>query len=910
MKQLITILLLSVSITVSAQTTYYISPDGSDFTGTGSEANPLKSLYKASQVALTGDAIFIMAGIYTETQEAAIAVGVNIDGDGQGVSIINSTLNSAGHYAINLTSATQGTLGDQYIRNITLTGSSLTALQGIGVIRRSNVHIYNVTLKDFSKYGVMFDGKTTYATRPTTYSSGNRLYNDSIINCSDRGSGGAGMIGMSGQDGMQIYNCYLNQTQRPPGHNGNIVFAVGGFNKNFKFYNNESIKPDTDGTISDVSTGWNMHLETWDNDGGNEAYNNTFIGGVALDIGYHAAVKGDADYSWKFHDNVVKLRSMQASGEGTRTSAGVVLETAGSDLYIYNNHFINLPEPVSLGGNPENTYFSNAFIHNNIFENTGFSNTSWSAAIIVNPDSDDTIRNVYIDNNTFYNSDRSKAGHLLRFNSQNNAVLKNVVVRNNILTNSNTSFLVVVPYIGIIDSVNFDNNIIYNNGYNNKPIYQGSIPTNITYTNTLNQNPLLNTVDFSLIGGSPAIDAAIDLGYGSNIGAIQDTLIVPVITWTNPSAITYGTSLSSTQLNASTSVAGTFSYNYSSGTLLNAGSYTLITVFTPTDGTTYSTATKSVTLTVNKATATLSYSGLTKTYNGLPQSPTVSISPSGLTGISTTYDGVGSPPTNAGSYTVVSGLNNPNYSAMPITNTFTINKATATITVVSSLNQIADGNPKTVSATTNPSGLALTITYDGSPTAPSEAGTYAVHIEVVDGNYEGSKDVTLEITAPSAAITITNLLQTYDGNPKSVTITTIPSSLPYDITYNGLSVSSVTNAGNYTAIATLNDGVHTGADTAILVIQKANPVLSWATPQPVQVGTKLSSIQLNATSNVEGTFVYSLPEGTVLTEGTKYITAAFTPSNSNYNTATISILLNVYGNPITNFIIGDYYENK
>ena len=41
----------------------------------------------------------------------------------------------------------------------------------------------------------------------------------------------------------------------------------------------------------------------------------------------------------------------------------------------------------------------------------------------------------------------------------------------------------------------------------------------------------------------------------------------PTITWNTPAAITYGTALSATQLNASASVAGTFSYTPSQGTV-------------------------------------------------------------------------------------------------------------------------------------------------------------------------------------------------------------------------------------------------------------------------------------------------------------------------------------------------------
>ena len=64
----------------------------------------------------------------------------------------------------------------------------------------------------------------------------------------------------------------------------------------------------------------------------------------------------------------------------------------------------------------------------------------------------------------------------------------------------------------------------------------------------------------------------------------------PAITWATPSAITYGTALSGTQLDASSTVAGTFSYSPAGG-VLTAGSHLLSVTFTPTDGTDYTSAT-------------------------------------------------------------------------------------------------------------------------------------------------------------------------------------------------------------------------------------------------------------------------------------------------------------------------------
>ena len=81
----------------------------------------------------------------------------------------------------------------------------------------------------------------------------------------------------------------------------------------------------------------------------------------------------------------------------------------------------------------------------------------------------------------------------------------------------------------------------------------------------------------------------------------------PTITWPTPAGITYGTALSATQLNATTSVAGTFVYAPVSGAVLSAGAQTLSVTFTPTDAANYTTATDAVSLTVTKATPAITW---------------------------------------------------------------------------------------------------------------------------------------------------------------------------------------------------------------------------------------------------------------------------------------------------------------
>jgi hypothetical protein len=77
-------------------------------------------------------------------------------------------------------------------------------------------------------------------------------------------------------------------------------------------------------------------------------------------------------------------------------------------------------------------------------------------------------------------------------------------------------------------------------------------------------------------------------------------------------------------------------------------------------------------------------------------------------------------------------------------------------------------------------------------------------------------------------------------------------------------------------------------------VAKATPVITWATPAPISYGTPLSSLQLNATANVPGTFSYTPPAGTILSGGTQTLSVIFTPTDSvDYAPATASVTLTV-----------------
>jgi hypothetical protein len=248
--------------------------------------------------------------------------------------------------------------------------------------------------------------------------------------------------------------------------------------------------------------------------------------------------------------------------------------------------------------------------------------------------------------------------------------------------------------------------------------------------------------------------------------AITVTQATPVITWTSPSDIVYGTPLGEAQLNATASTAGSFAYTPISGTVLNAGAGQPLQVdFTPTDAGNYLTATKTVAITVTQAIPTVVVTGGTFTYDGLPH--TASGFAYGVGGesdvlsppLTFTYNGLGTPPVAAGVYSVVGSFaGNTNYFSMTNTATLTITKAAQTI-AFSALPDKVIGDPPFVVTATASSGLAVTFGVSGDCTIAGDtitlikAGSCTVTAQQAgDDNYLPALDVTHVFTIQAAKI--------------------------------------------------------------------------------------------------------------------------------------------------------------
>lgn len=97
----------------------------------------------------------------------------------------------------------------------------------------------------------------------------------------------------------------------------------------------------------------------------------------------------------------------------------------------------------------------------------------------------------------------------------------------------------------------------------------------------------------------------------------------PQLTWASPDPITYGTPLSATQLDAVSSVPGTFRYSKGTGMVLFAGVHALTATFIPTDQKRFWTGLQvQVDLTVNQATPALTWQTPDPIQQGTPLSST------------------------------------------------------------------------------------------------------------------------------------------------------------------------------------------------------------------------------------------------------------------------------------------------
>ena len=452
----------------------------------------------------------------------------------------------------------------------------------------------------------------------------------------------------------------------------------------------------------------------------------------------------------------------------------------------------------------------------------------------------------------------------------------------------------------ITDSANTSPQVVSLSGTGIAPTTQtitftDSLPTSATYSSGLTYTISAtggasgNAVTFSVLSGPGTVSgtngstltingagtvvvAANQAGNATYSAATQVTQsivvnqAIPAITWPTPAAISYGTALGATQLDASSTVAGTFAYSPAAGAVLGAGSQTLSVTFTPTDTTNYATATAHVTLAVNKASLLVTANSPVIAYGAAVPSYTATIT--GFLGTDTAATAVtGSAllttvpaaPNAVGGYTITAAqgtLTAANYTYGFANGTLTIAKATSSLTgpalsaqpVQVVFNQ-AGSVPVTVAGQYSGTGLATptgtigyTIGTGNAQTAAISSGTATVSIPstqasglyTVTVTYAGDTDYSVA-TALSFQVQVGPQAQTIAFNSLTpVTYGVAPIALSATAT-SGLPVTFTVKSGP----ATLNGNVltATGAGSVVVAADQAGNTLWQAATEVTQTLT-------------------------------------------------------------------------
>ena len=430
----------------------------------------------------------------------------------------------------------------------------------------------------------------------------------------------------------------------------------------------------------------------------------------------------------------------------------------------------------------------------------------------------------------------------------------------------------------------------------------------VTYTIPAGQAAGAYTIQAVYTDASGGFTTSTDTTHTLTIGKVA-----PTITWASPASIVYGTALTATQLDASSTVAGTYVYTPAAGTVLNAGAnQTLSVTFTPTDTTDYTTATATTTITVTQATPTITWAAPASIVYGTALSGTQLDASSPVAG-TFVYTPAAGTVLHAGANQTLSVTLTPtdttDYKTATATTTITVTQATPTITWATPAS-IVYGTP--LSATQLDASSTVAGTYVYTPVAGTvlHAGTgqtLSVTLTPTDTTDYTTATATTTITVTQATPTITW------AAPASIVYGTALSASQLD--------ASSTVAGTYVYTPAAGTVLHAGANqtlsvtltptdttdyatataTTTITVTQATPTITWASPASIVYGTALSATQLDASSTAAGNFTYTPAAGTVLPVGANQtLSVSFAPTDAtDYLPSTKTVMITVSATGLT-----------
>jgi TonB family protein len=390
----------------------------------------------------------------------------------------------------------------------------------------------------------------------------------------------------------------------------------------------------------------------------------------------------------------------------------------------------------------------------------------------------------------------------------------------------------------------------------------------------------------------------------TTILASADVRTTPTITWPTPDPITYGNKLTFAQLNATASVEGTFVYTPDPGHVLPAGTHTLWATFTPADSGSYATQQAAVSIVVAKATPALSWptpagiiygtalsdaqlNASASVPGGFDYSPAPGeVLPPGMHTLSVTF----------------SPADSANCAAAQASVSLTVARATSVIQWPTP-DPIKYGTQLSATQLCAVASVPGTFEYDPGLGAVLAAGEHKLSVvftpEDTLGHSPSQSAASLTVTRATSVIQWPTPDPIAYGTELSAAqlraVASVPGTFEYDPGFGAvLAAGEHKLSVVFTPADTL--GYSPSQSAATLTVARATPAITWPAPGPIAYGAAISTTQLNATTTVPGSFVYTPAAGEILEPEVHELSVTFTPIDTlNYTTARAVVALTVTG---------------
>jgi len=377
-------------------------------------------------------------------------------------------------------------------------------------------------------------------------------------------------------------------------------------------------------------------------------------------------------------------------------------------------------------------------------------------------------------------------------------------------------------------------------------------------------------------------DAAIQVQQFILVG--QDT---PVISWPSPAAIPFGTPLGSSELDATASVPGTFTYVPAAGTVLAGGTRSLDVTFTPVDSADYVPASASTSLTVDKQTPPVTWATPAPITYGTALSGEQLDATASVSGTFSYSPALGNIEA-AGNDTITATFtptDSIDYSSVTTTVALTVEKQTPPITWATPA-PITYGTALSANQLDATANVAGTFSYQPAAGTVPDPGSHTLSVKFTPSDTSNDQPVTKTISLEVDKAT-PNLAW---PAPAAITYGTALSSAELDATSSAQGTFTYTPAlgvnpvaGTATLTATFSPAntadYASGTVQTTLVVNQATPTITWPAPAAISAGTALSADELDASASVPGTFTYSPAAGSTPAAGTTTLSVNFTPTD-------------------------------